>query len=169
MNFKELNDLKVNNENTGFEHRAPDFIEIEPAKIIGTPFFGTSSKTQRELFKVSKAYIEKLYTDTIFVKNCCDVRMKFLPCKECAGKNLHIIAQGLREHLEKTIEEDWKQLDKVAKDFINLYERNIVNVAEVTITEKRFSKRKCYNCVFQSYSSLLKKLFNDFKLILEES
>jgi hypothetical protein len=153
----------------GMDHNAPEFREIVPIKLIGTPFMGCSNKKQRELFFISKAYIEKLYTDWLTVKNNCDIRMKFSPCKECTGKNLHIITQGLRECLEKTIKEDWKQLDKVAKDFVDLYERNIVDVADVTVTEKRFSKRKCYHCVFQSYSKLLKKLFNDFKLTLEES
>ena len=153
----------------GMDHNAPEFSEIVPIKLIGTPFMGCSNKKQRELFFISKAYIEKLNIDGSVYKNYCDVSALFSPCKDCAGKNLHIIAQGLREHLMKTIKEDWKQLDKVAKDFVDLYERNIVDVAETTITEKRFSKKKCYRCEFQRYHKPLKKLFNDFKLTLEES
>ena len=166
--FKEISARVQEESDIGLRWNSPDYTnKVTPTKLIGTPFMGYSTEQQRELFFISKAYIEKLYGDWITVKNNCDVRMKFSPCKDCGGRLLHIVAQGFREHAEQTISNDWKALSKKAADLLAL--DPLVETAIATIAVQSKEKSKCKNCVFQSYSKLLKKLFNDFQLTLEES
>lgn len=169
MDFKEQWEQIKEQEAIGFKRCSPDIQSIEPIVIIGTPFMGASNKKQRELFKVSKKYIETLYTDWLTLKNNCDVRIKFAPCKDCPTNRLHILVQGFRDHLEHTIKEDWKKLEKDVLTFLELADGKNITEAYETCKQKAEQKDKCKRCDFWEYKQLIVRMFNDFKLTLEEN
>ena len=149
----------------GMDHNAPEYRTTCPIKLIGTPFMGVSNSRQRVAFFISKGFIEELYSEMLTVKNNCDVRMKFSPCNECRAKNLHIIAQGLREHLEETIKRDWTKLDEVLLQFLNL--EATIGQATLDAQHKCESRPRCKHCVFRGYIKQLKRLLHEITDELE--